>query len=125
LRKIRIVIVAGGGAGAAAMLKATRTIPIVFVITPDPVDSGFVASLSHPGGNATSFAMFEYDLCGKWLELRHEIAPKVRMRRCFAIRRWSSVSVNSPFSSRWRHRSVSYLATVEIAGARRVRASSD
>jgi putative ABC transport system substrate-binding protein len=57
------------------MLKATKTIPIVFVLTPDPVGSGYVESVSRPGGNATGFMMFEYNLCGKWLELLKEIAP--------------------------------------------------
>jgi putative ABC transport system substrate-binding protein len=71
------VLVAGGGAAAEVLLKATRTIPIVFVIVPDPVGSGFVASLSRPGGNATGYMMFEYNLCGKWLELLKEIAPSV------------------------------------------------
>jgi putative tryptophan/tyrosine transport system substrate-binding protein len=71
------VIVAGGGSGAEVILKATHTIPIVFVVTPDPVGSGYVASLSRPGGNATGFMMFEYNLCGKWLELLKEIAPSV------------------------------------------------
>jgi putative ABC transport system substrate-binding protein len=49
----------------------------VFVIVPDPVGSGFVESLSQPGANATGFMMFEYNLCGKWLELLKEIAPSV------------------------------------------------
>jgi putative ABC transport system substrate-binding protein len=71
------VILTSGGAGAEAMLKATHTTPIVFVIVPDPVGSGFVKSLSRPGGNATGFTMFEYNLCGKWLELLKEIAPGV------------------------------------------------
>ena len=71
------VILAGGGTIAQLMLKATRTIPIVFVIVPDPVGSGFVERLSRPGGNATGFMMFEYNLCGKWLELFKEIAPSV------------------------------------------------
>src|SRR5262249_8699969 len=71
------VIVAGGGTGAEVMLKATRTIPIVFTIVPDPVGAGFVERLSRPGGNATGFIMFEYNLCGKWLELFKEIAPRV------------------------------------------------
>ena len=71
------VLVAGGGAAAEALLKITRTIPIVFVIVPDPVGSGLVASLSRPGGNATGYMMFEYNLCGKWLELLKEIAPNV------------------------------------------------
>ena len=59
------------------LLQATRTVPIVFAIVPDPVGSGFVDSLSHPGGNATGLCMFEYSLCGKWLELLKEIAPGV------------------------------------------------
>jgi len=71
------VLVAGGGTAAEVLLKATRTIPIVFVIVPDPVGSGFVERLSRPGGNATGIMMFEYNLCGKWLELLKEIAPSV------------------------------------------------
>ncbi len=71
------VLVAGGGAAAEVLLKVTHTIPIVFVIVPDPVGSGFVESLSQPGANATGFMMFEYNLCGKWLELLKQIAPKV------------------------------------------------
>jgi putative ABC transport system substrate-binding protein len=71
------VILAGGGTATDVMLKATRTIPIVFVIVPDPVGAGFVERLSRPGGNATGFMMFEYNLCGKWLELFKEIAPSV------------------------------------------------
>jgi hypothetical protein len=69
--------VAGGGVAAEVLLKVTHRIPIVFVIVPDPVGSGFVESLSQPGGNATGFMMFEYNLCGKWLELLKEIAPSV------------------------------------------------
>jgi putative ABC transport system substrate-binding protein len=71
------VILVTGGTGLEVMLKATRTIPIVFVVVPDPVGSGFVERLSRPGGNATGFMMFEYNLCGKWLELLKEIAPSV------------------------------------------------
>jgi putative tryptophan/tyrosine transport system substrate-binding protein len=71
------VILTGSGTATEVMLKATRTIPIVFVIVPDPVGSGFVERLSRPGGNATGFIMFEYSLCGKWPELLKEIAPSV------------------------------------------------
>jgi putative ABC transport system substrate-binding protein len=71
------VLVAGGGAVVEVMLKVTHTIPIVFVIVPDPVGSGFVETVSQPGANATGFMMFEYNLCGKWLELLKEIAPNV------------------------------------------------
>jgi len=71
------VLVAGGGTVTEVILKATRTIPVVFVIVPDPLGSGFVERVSRPGGNATGFMMFEYNLCGKWLELLKEIAPSV------------------------------------------------
>jgi putative ABC transport system substrate-binding protein len=71
------VILTTGGAGAEAMLRATRTTPIVFVIVPDPVGSGLVDSLSRPGGNATGFMMFEYNLCTKWPKLLKQIAPSV------------------------------------------------
>jgi ABC-type uncharacterized transport system substrate-binding protein len=52
-------------------------VPIVFAFSVDPVGSGFVESLSRPGGNATGFLLFEYDLSAKWLELLKEIAPGV------------------------------------------------
>jgi putative tryptophan/tyrosine transport system substrate-binding protein len=71
------VILASGSASAGPMLEATRTIPVVFVIVPDPVGAGLVQSLSRPGGNATGFVAFEYGLSGKWLELLKEIAPHV------------------------------------------------
>ena len=71
------VFVVVGSSGLPAALEATRTVPIVFVLVPDPVGSGFVHSLSQPGGNATGFLMFEYNLCGKWPELLKEIAPGV------------------------------------------------
>jgi putative ABC transport system substrate-binding protein len=71
------VILATGAAGIAEMLQATRSVPIVFVVVPDPVGSGFVESLAQPGGNATGFMQFEYSLSAKWLELLKEIAPGV------------------------------------------------
>src|SRR5262245_4761253 len=77
------VILASGGATPGPLLQATRTVPIVFAIVPDPVGSGYVKSLSRPGGNATGFMMFEYSLCGKWLELLKEIAPRVTRAAVF------------------------------------------
>ncbi|HEX4827819.1 MAG TPA: ABC transporter substrate-binding protein, partial [Xanthobacteraceae bacterium] len=71
------VILASGGAVAGSLLQATRTVPIVFTLTPDPVGAGFVESLAHPGGNATGFTSIEYGMSGKWLELMREIAPRV------------------------------------------------
>ena len=49
----------------------------VFANVPDPVGSGFVESLSRPGGNATGFVQFEYNLSGKWLEFLKQIAPNM------------------------------------------------
>ena len=71
------VILVSGGASLGPMLQASRTVPIVFTIVPDPVGSGFVDSLSRPGGNATGFMQFEYGVSGKWVELLKEIAPRV------------------------------------------------
>jgi putative tryptophan/tyrosine transport system substrate-binding protein len=71
------VILASGNSAAAPLLQATRTVPIVFVIVPDPVGAGFVDSLARPGGNATGFLAFEYSLGAKWLELLKELAPRL------------------------------------------------
>jgi putative tryptophan/tyrosine transport system substrate-binding protein len=71
------VILAVGGSVVGTLLQATRTVPIVFTLTPDPVGAGFVASLARPGGNATGFTSFEYGMSGKWLELLKEIAPRM------------------------------------------------
>jgi ABC-type uncharacterized transport system substrate-binding protein len=71
------VLVATGGASIGPLFQATRSIPIVFANVPDPVGSGFVESLSHPGGNTTGFLQFEYSLSGKWPELLKQIAPNV------------------------------------------------
>src|SRR5262245_52529561 len=60
-------VILAPGASLAHMLQATRTVPIVFALVTDPVGSGFVESLSRPGGNATGFLLFEYDLSAKWL----------------------------------------------------------
>ena len=55
-----------------------RSVPIVFAVVIDPVGAGFVESLAQPGGNATGFTAFEYNMSGKWLELLKEIASDVR-----------------------------------------------
>ena len=62
----------------AALLKETRTIPIVFGWVVDPVGSGFVQSFPHPGGNVTGFQNLEFSMVGKWIELLTKIAPSVR-----------------------------------------------
>jgi len=71
------VILASGGSVVGPLLQATRTVPIVFTQTPDPVGAGFVNNLARPGGNATGFSAFDYSIGGKWLELLKQIAPGV------------------------------------------------
>jgi putative ABC transport system substrate-binding protein len=71
------VILASASAAMGALQQTTRTVPVVFVSIIDPVGAGFVESLARPGGNATGFALYEYTLSGKWLELLKEIAPGV------------------------------------------------
>ena len=72
------VILAFGTPVTAALQRETRTIPIVFAIVSDPVGEGFVASLSHPGGNITGFHNSEASIGGKWLELLAQVAPGVK-----------------------------------------------
>ena len=62
----------------ASMLQQTQTVSVVFVIVTDPVGSGFVKSLSRPGGNATGFTIMEPTTSGKWLELLKDIAPQTK-----------------------------------------------
>jgi putative tryptophan/tyrosine transport system substrate-binding protein len=71
------VMFAGNTPSVEALLRETRTIPIVFANLADPVGSGVVGSFAHPGGNATGFTGYEYSLAGKWLEMLKEIAPAV------------------------------------------------
>ena len=68
-------VILASGPAVEHLLQATRAVPIVFVVVPDPVGSSLVESLSRPGGNATGFMQFEYSLCAKWPELLKEIAP--------------------------------------------------
>jgi putative ABC transport system substrate-binding protein len=71
------VILAASGATVLPLLQETRSIPIVFAQTPDPVGAGFVASLARPGGNATGFTQIEFGTSAKWLELLKQISPSV------------------------------------------------
>src|SRR3954447_18055758 len=71
------VILAYTSLAVAALQRATQTVPIVFVSVIDPVGANVVESLSHPGGNATGFTVFEYGISAKWLELLKELAPNL------------------------------------------------
>jgi putative ABC transport system substrate-binding protein len=66
------------GPALLPVFEATRAIPVVFVSVSDPVGQGFVSSLAHPGGNVTGFALFEFSVGGKFVELLKEIAPTTK-----------------------------------------------
>jgi putative ABC transport system substrate-binding protein len=69
------VILASGGTVMGLLQQVTHTVPIVFTQVGDPVGSGYIESLSRPGGNATGFTNLEYGISAKWLELLKQIAP--------------------------------------------------
>jgi putative tryptophan/tyrosine transport system substrate-binding protein len=71
------VIIAVTTLDAAEVKRATSTIPIVFVLVPDPIGYGFVESLAHPGGNATGLSLMAVDLSGKRLELLKQAVPNL------------------------------------------------
>jgi putative tryptophan/tyrosine transport system substrate-binding protein len=72
------IILVSTNSVVSATLKATRSIPIVFTWVSDPVGSGFVSNLPHPGGNITGFHNFEPAIGGKWLAFLKQIAPDLR-----------------------------------------------
>jgi putative ABC transport system substrate-binding protein len=72
------IILVASFAATAALQRETRTIPIVFVTSADPVASGIVPRLDRPSGNTTGFGGLEPSLGGKWLELLSEIAPRLK-----------------------------------------------
>jgi putative ABC transport system substrate-binding protein len=72
------IILTSSGVATVAVQRETRTIPIVFASSNDPVAIGLVARLNQPGGNVTGFANHEPTFGGKWLELLSEIAPGLK-----------------------------------------------
>jgi putative ABC transport system substrate-binding protein len=74
-RKVAVILVGGYLGGVRAALAATQSIPIVFTTASNPVDSGLVASLNHPRGNATGITVFAVELAPKKLELLRELIP--------------------------------------------------
>jgi putative tryptophan/tyrosine transport system substrate-binding protein len=71
------VLVGHATPGTRALRQATSSIPIVMVAVNDPVEQGFVSSLAHPGGNITGFALINFQMVAKWLEMLKEAAPGV------------------------------------------------
>ena len=71
------VMLANGDAAIKAAQQSTRTVPVIFIASGDPVADGLVASLAHPGGNITGFAVMEPTLGGKLLDMLKQVAPQV------------------------------------------------
>ena len=91
------VTLASGGVTMQALHQITRSLPIVFASVLDPVGAGYVESLSHPGGNATGFTLFEYDIGAKWLELLKETVPSIT--RVAVIRDATATSGTAQFAA--------------------------
>jgi putative tryptophan/tyrosine transport system substrate-binding protein len=72
------IIVGYATPSVVALQQETRSVPIVFLSVTDPVGQGLVASLAHPGGNITGFAVFEFSLGTKWMEALKQIVPGLR-----------------------------------------------
>jgi putative tryptophan/tyrosine transport system substrate-binding protein len=97
------VLIAPTSFTLAPLLRATRSVPIVFIAVVDPIGGGFVSSLAKPGGNATGFIAFEYTIAATWLELLKEIAPQVT--RAAVLRDPSTAA------------GIGQFATIQAAGA--------
>jgi putative ABC transport system substrate-binding protein len=76
--RLKLDVIVTVGTAVAAAKQATSTIPIVFAIAVDPVGSGMVASLAHPGGNTTGLSVQSTELAGKRIELLREVLPNLR-----------------------------------------------
>jgi putative ABC transport system substrate-binding protein len=81
-----------------ALMRATRTIPIVFVAVSDPIGSGFVASMARPGGNITGFTVLHASIAGKYLEILKEMVPQ--LARVAIMYNPNSVPAGGKFFSR-------------------------
>jgi putative ABC transport system substrate-binding protein len=79
-----VILAVPGQTAGVALLREIRSIPIVFLLSGDPVREGLVTSIAHPAGNATGFTQSELSLGGKWLQLLKEIAPNV-MRAAIVV----------------------------------------
>jgi putative ABC transport system substrate-binding protein len=101
------VILAQGVVGAAAMKRATTSIPVVFVQVQDPIGGGFVQSVARPEGNLTGFTNFDYSIVSKWLQLLKYVAP--RTVRVMAI-------INPDNRARWDGYTAAFAKYAPVLG---------
>jgi putative tryptophan/tyrosine transport system substrate-binding protein len=98
------VILANGDAAVKAAQQATKTIPVIFIASGDPVGDGLVASLAHPGGNLTGFAVMQPSLGAKLLGMLKQVAPRVggkRQATASSCRRIPRPTRSADSSSSW------------------------
>ena len=77
-RNVTVITTPAGAAATMAAKAATTSIPIAFLVAIDPVASGIVASLSHPGGNLTGVSTLNVEVVPKRLEVLHELLPQAK-----------------------------------------------
>jgi len=109
------VILADANPAVSSLMQVTKSIPIVFTRTSDPVGSGFVSNLAHPGGNVTGFHSFEPAIAGKWLEVLKELAPGVRRA---AVVHHPDIAANVAFVRAAEAASSTFGATITSAAVR-------
>ena len=103
------VILAMTSVAARLVAEQTQSIPIVFLLSIDPIAEGLVASVARPGGNITGFTQSDFDLGGKWLQLLKEIAPGITAAAIIT----NPLSPLAPLSD--RSRTVGYMPSIEDA----------
>ena len=116
------VILGGVGATAAALQRASRTVPVVMAQGIDPVGNGYIESLARPGGNIAGFIQFEYGLAGKWAELLKEVAPRItrvgvlREPGAAAIGQWTMIqAVAQSFGAELKPIDLRNASKIELA----------
>jgi putative ABC transport system substrate-binding protein len=92
-----VILCSGGTVAVAALQRTAPSVPIVFTILVDPVGSGLVESLAHPGGNTTGFTSSEYGFGAKWLELLKEMVPG--LKRAAVIREAGTAAGGGQFAA--------------------------
>jgi len=106
-------ILAQANPAVASLMQVTHTIPIVFTQVSDPVGSGFVSNLAHPGGNVTGFHSFEPAIAAKWLDVLKQLAPSVRR---VAVLHDPGIAANMAFLHTAESASGTFGVTVTAAG---------